>query len=107
MLVMGLMVGSKVAAPARADGPLVLAFYYAWFDENSWDASKVPDFPSPRYASRDRGTIERHVSQAQGAGIDALVQSWWGPNNPTDDNLKTLLDVARAKNFKAAVDFEL
>ena len=46
------------------------------YDENSWGADKVPDVPKPRYASRDRATIERHVSQAQGAGIDALLEVW-------------------------------
>ncbi len=88
------------------DGRLVLAFYYAWYDENSW-GSGVPDVPAPRYVSRDRATIERHVSQAQGAGIDALVQSWYGPGNPTEDNFVTLLDVANSKGFRAAVDFEV
>ncbi len=106
-LLLALAASASVAQPAHADGPLALAFYYAWFDENSWSPDQVPDFPTPRYASRDRGTIERHVSQAQSAGIDALVQSWWGPGNPTDDNFRTLLDVAKAKGFRAAVDFEL
>lgn len=96
------------APPAQAqEGPLALAFYYAWFDENSWGADKVPDFPTPRYASRDRATMERHVSQAQGAGIDAFVQSWWGPGNPTDDNFKTLLEVSQATGFRVAIDFEV
>ncbi|MFN8471679.1 MAG: endo-1,3-alpha-glucanase family glycosylhydrolase [Anaerolineae bacterium] len=93
--------------PAAADGPLALAFYYAWYDDNTWTPDQVPDFPTPRYVSADRGTIERHVDQARGAGIDALVQSWWGANNPTDDNLKTLLDVAQSRGFHAAVDLEL
>lgn len=94
------------AAPESQGNRLVLAFYYAWYDDNSWGGG-VPDVPSPRYASRDRATIERHVSQAQGAGIDALVQSWYGPGNPTEDNLVTLLDVANGKGFKVAVDFEV
>lgn len=90
-----------------ADEKLVLAFYYAWYDENSWTADKVPDFPTPRYLSRDRATIERHVSQARGAGIDALVQAWFGPANPTEDNLITLLDVAQSSGLRVSVDFEV
>ena len=97
---------TTAAAPESQGNRLVLAFYYAWYDENSWGGG-VPDVPSPRYISRDRATIERHVSQAQGAGIDALVQSWYGPGNPTEDNLVTLLDVANSKDFKIAVDFEV
>ncbi len=101
------LLAARPSPTQAADGPLALAFYYAWFDESSWGADKVPDFPVPRYASRDRAAIERHVSQAQGAGIDALVQSWWGPGNPTEENFVTLLDVAQGKGFRAAVDFEV
>ncbi len=107
LLLLCLLAPRQAPPAAAADAPLALAFYYAWFDESSWAADKVPDAPTPRYASRERATIERHVGQAQAAGLDALVQSWWGPNNPTEDNFKTLLDVAQARGFRAAVDFEL
>jgi hypothetical protein len=86
---------------------LVLAFYYAWYDEDTWSYDKVPDLPLEPYRSADRKTIERHVEEAQSAGIDALVQSWYGPgDNPTERNLSTLLDVAQAQGFRATVDFE-
>jgi hypothetical protein len=97
----------------RAQSPdrrLTLTFYYAWFDENTWTPSQVPDMPLQPYRSSDRATIERHVTQAQAAGIDAFVLSWSGPqeeNNQTETNFRTLLDVAQAKGFQATVDFEL
>jgi hypothetical protein len=89
--------------------PLVLAFYYAWYDENFWNSGQVADQPAQPYASRQRETIERHVAQAQDAGIDAFVQAWYGPqveNNQTETNLQTLLDVAAARGFRACVYFE-
>jgi hypothetical protein len=93
---------------ARADEQrLVLAFYYAWYDEKTWSPDKVPDMPLAPYRSADRSTIERHVLEARSAGIDALVQSWYGPgDNPTEANFRTLLDVAQAHGLRATVDFE-
>ena len=86
---------------------LVLAFYYAWYDENTWTGGKVPDLPLSPYRSSDRATIERHVREARSAGIDALVQSWYGPGqNQTEANFATLLDVAQEQGLRATVDFE-
>lgn len=100
----------KLPAASAQDGPLVLAFYYAWFDQNTWNSGQTADTPAEPYNSSDRATIERQVSQAQGAGIDAFVQSWYGPQesgNQTETNFRTLLDVAQAKGFKAALDLEV
>lgn len=86
--------------------PRVFAFYYAWFDENSWSPNLVSDIPAEQYVSRDPGAIARHIEQAQGAGIDSFVVSWLGPGNPTDDRFKMMLDIAGGKGFSATIDFE-
>ncbi|MCS6842923.1 MAG: endo-1,3-alpha-glucanase family glycosylhydrolase [Caldilineales bacterium] len=104
--------GTAVAAqPAAAQGErLVLAFYYTWFDEHTWSPAKVPDLPLEPYASRDRRAMDRHIAQAQTAGIDAFVVSWYGPwggvNNQTESNFAALLDVAAARGFRVALDVE-
>ncbi len=87
--------------------PLVLAFYYAWFDQNIWDLTKVADMPTLKYLSNDPSTIDRQIQMAKGAGIDVFVVSWWGAGNPTDVNFRTMLDVSAARNFKTAADFEI
>ena len=87
----------------------MLAFYYAWYDEHTWTSGTTTDTPLQPYRSSDVATIERHVSQAQAAGIDALVQSWYGPQeayNQTETNFRALLDVAASTGFHAAVAFE-
>jgi hypothetical protein len=98
------------ARPASAGSRLVLAFYYTWFDENTWTSAKVPDFPAQTYASRDPAAMDRHIAQAQSAGIDAFVVSWYGPwggvNNQTESNFATMLNVAANRGFKLALDVE-
>jgi hypothetical protein len=109
--VLGLLVAlfsAFQAFPAAASGDApVLAKYYAWYDENSWGSGRLTDQPAQPYRSADRAAIERQVGQAMSAGIDGFELNWWGPRNPTDDNLRTLLAVAQARGFKVTVDFDL
>lgn len=90
-----------------AASPRVLAFYYDWYDQNTWSPGLVSDLPSQTYASSDPAAMARQIQQAQGAGIDAFVVSWTGTNNPTDSNFRTMLGLAQPANFQATVDFEV
>jgi hypothetical protein len=94
--------------PAQAEAErLVLAFYYSWFDKNTWNGGKVPDLPQTTYNSDNREAMARHIDQAKSAGIDAFVFNWWGKGNRTEKNLKTMLGVAAEKGFRLAVDFDI
>jgi hypothetical protein len=100
--------GPSQPSSAQADGErLVLAFYYAWYDQKTWTSGRVPDRPLVPYTSANRDAMARQIDQAQGAGIDAFVLNWWGTGNQTEANLRTLLDVASEKGFRVAVDFDI
>ncbi len=88
--------------------PLVLAFYYTWYDENTWTYDRLSDLPAQNYVSRDRGVMGRHIDQAKSAGIDALMVAWYGPggDNQTEPNLSAMLDEAAARGFHIGILFE-
>jgi hypothetical protein len=91
----------------RVSQPKMLwAFFYMWYYPNDWSRSWLKDHPLERYASSSREVIARQVDQAQGAGIDGFISSWWGPGSDTDANLRKLLDIAQEKNFKVSIYFE-
>ena len=96
---------SKAVAPSKP----VLAFYYPWYDQNTWNDPVVIDYPLDRYNSSDPAVMTRQIRQAKGANIDAFVSAWYGPTvqfNQTETNLRTLLTLAEQQNFSMAVQFE-
>ncbi len=89
-----------------ANEKLVWAFFYPWFTADNWSSDWLKDRPLERYDSGDKETIARQVEQAQSAGIDGFISSWWGPGSDTDRNLKRLLEIAAQKDFKVSIYFE-
>ena len=71
-------------------------------------ARAVIDRPAEPYDSADRGVMARQISQAQSAGIDGFVMSWFGPGEPyTSSVFGGLLDQAASQGFKVAVDIDM
>lgn len=103
------LVGPSTPVRAQSGERLVLAFYYAWFDMLTWE-KPLPDQPLQPYHSSDVYAIQRHVREAREAGIDALVQAWYGPdmtNNQTEPNFRILLDQAQSQGIRAAVSVDM
>jgi hypothetical protein len=85
---------------------MVWAFYYPWYDLNDWSSNEIKDRPKILYASDNPDSISNQIDQAKSAGIDGFISSWSGPGSLTDNNLKTILDIAKEKGFLIAIHFE-
>ena len=86
-----------VPAPARAvsDRP-IMAFYYPWWELSDWSYERMPDLPTPRYSGGDDAAIRRHIRQADDAGIDALICTWFGPDEDRiNARCRRLIELAR------------
>ena len=93
------------AEPSARDPVRVLAYYYIWFNPQSWHHAKR-DFPLlGRYSSDDVRVMRRHVAWAKHAGIDGFIVSW--KSTPIlNRRLEKLIRVADASNFKLAINYE-
>jgi hypothetical protein len=85
---------------------MVWAFYYPWYRLDDWGSEILVDRPATPYASHDPEAIDLHIEQAQEAGIDGFISSWWGPDSDTDQNLVPLLDLAQERGFAVTIYFE-
>ena len=106
VLVAALAAWTAPALSAPASNPLpALAYYYIWFDSHSWTHAKR-DYPlAGRYSSDDVDVMRTHVAEAQAAGLDGFIVSW--KSTPTlDRRLAKLIQVADARNFKLAINYE-
>ena len=106
------IIGLEGISPQQAEVKKVIpqkiiwAFYYPWYDAlEKWETI-VKDHPLKTYLSNNSDLIQLHIKQAQDAGINGFISSWWGPNSYTDQNLKTILDLSQKKNFRVAIYFE-
>ena len=99
-LFLGTMVVLLLATPtptthANSERP-VMAFYYPWWEENDWTYERMSDVPDPLYSSGDEATIERHIQQADQAGIDVFICTWYGPEEDRlDARCRRLMEMAR------------
>jgi hypothetical protein len=82
----------------------VLAYYYAWWDPSNFSQTLYQ--PAQAYNSDDMTIMGQHVHEAQSAGIDGFILSWYGSGDRTDANLGHLLDIAQQTGFGATIDFE-
>lgn len=102
------------------NGKKVAAFYYGWYsnstdysqtvpynitDDKEWrhwdgtiseDELTITNYPIyGLYDSADPFVIEQHLRQAEWAGLDSFIYSYWGENSPSFNNFVNMLEVAK------------
>jgi Glycosyl hydrolase family 99 len=72
--------------------PRVFAFYYPWYLHATWDSDPLLIDKSPRrYSTDQEPEVVEEFREASRAGLDGLVMSWTGVNQP----LRTALSAGR------------
>jgi hypothetical protein len=96
---------AEAAMPQTSDPIPVLAYYYIWFDPQSWDRAKT-DYPLlGRYSSSDIDVMRQHVQWAKAAGIHGFIVSWKSTDK-LNQRLEQLIRVAEEEDFKLAIIYQ-
>jgi hypothetical protein len=83
----------------------VMAYYYIWFDVQSWDRAKT-DYPLlGRYSSDDADVMRQHVRWAKDAGINGFIVSWKSTER-LNSRLDQLVEIADEEDFKLAIIYQ-
>src|SRR6185503_199248 len=84
----------------------VLAFYYPWYEADTWQSSQLVDRPVPRYSTEAQADVDRQVAQAQAVGIDTFVVSWQGRDTQggfNDRRMRLVLEAGRKAGMQVCV----
>jgi hypothetical protein len=83
----------------------LFAYYYIWFDTQSWDRAKT-DFPLlGKYSSDDETVLRQHMQWAKEAGIDGFIVGWKSANK-LNARLEKVLSIADEEDFKILVIYQ-
>lgn len=107
-------------------------FYYPWYGRaadawfhwgelghsptSTWASNYLPDLGSGAfdpaanlYSSKDLTVLDRHIALADRIRLDALIVSWWGPGDYTDQSFQLLMGRINSNSslgVRAAVYYE-
>ena len=100
------VLGFSQTRAADATNPIpIMAYYYIWYDTQSWNRAKI-DYPLlGRYSSDDSTIMEQHIQWAKDAGISGFIVSWKS-TLVLDRRLQMLIDLAEKNNFKLWIMYQ-
>ena len=97
---------ARTESAAISSNPIpVLAYYYIWFDTQSWERAKT-DYPLlGRYSSSNVDVMRQHIQWAKETGITGFIVSWKSTDK-LNERLDKLIQVANEENFKLAIIYQ-
>jgi hypothetical protein len=109
-LIVALLLPACSPASSKTTGTVsdpvpVLAYYYIWFDSQSWDRAKT-DYPLlGRYSSSNIDVMRQHIQWAKAAGITGFIVSWKSTDK-LNQRLEQLIKVADEESFKLGIIYQ-
>jgi hypothetical protein len=111
-----LLAGAFAQAASTKDAatqavPIRAAFYYPWFPQ-AWKQQGMNPFTKyhPSGGLYDGGSASVIASQVrlmQGAGLNAMIASWFGPGSSTDAHIPAVLSALHGTTFKVGLYYEV
>jgi hypothetical protein len=83
--------------------PLVLAFFYPWFQHFNWSSDRLQDQPLFEYSTELPDEVAHSLRDARAAGLDGVIVSWRGDTNWNDRRLQFVLDQAQRLGLRVSI----
>jgi len=102
----------RASAPLRVGATgshLLLAFFYPWYDRDTWSNPQLLDTPLHRYSTDDVDDMVRVLGEVKAAGLDAVAVTWQGlafDGGWNHRRMMVLLEAARRAGLRACVLLE-
>ena len=102
----------RASSPLRVGSTpshLQIAFFYPWFDRDTWSSPQLLDTPLRPYSTDDLDDMVRVLSEVKAAGLDAVAVSWQGlalDGGWNHRRMMVLLEAARRADLRLCVLLE-
>jgi hypothetical protein len=96
---------SQVASPYASSPLPILAYYYIWYNSNSWERAKTDTPLLGTYTSDDLAVMRQHILEAKAAGITGFIVSWKSTAT-LNRRLLQLAELAQQEDFKLVIIYQ-
>lgn len=97
---------TKQTTQSIAPNPVpVLAYFYIWYDNSSWNRAKIDTPLLGTYSSDDATVMRQQIQEAKAAGINGFIVSWKS-TDVLNRRLNQLAQISQEENFKLAIIYQ-